>query len=57
MLSSIKIYLYWDFAAGVSLSLSEAQNPRTPLPPPRVYSVLIHKGKGGRCGELNQREG
>ncbi len=34
-----------------------------PCPPPHthtvhilVYSILIHKGKGGRCRELNQRE-
>jgi hypothetical protein len=44
------------FAAGVYLS--EAQNP---IPPPfthcmRVYSILIHRGKGGGGGELNQRE-
>jgi hypothetical protein len=40
--------------------LSEAQNP---IPPPplthciRVYSILIHIGKGVSGGELNQREG
>ncbi len=51
--------LTYNFAAGVYFS--EAQNP---IPPPplthsiREYSihVLIHTGKRGRAGELNQRE-
>jgi hypothetical protein len=48
-----------DFAAGVYLS--EVQNP---IPSPlytlcsiRVYSILIHTGKGVGGRELNQREG
>ncbi len=54
MLSSKKNNLYWDFAAGDYLS--EAQNP---IPPPlthgiRVYSILIHTGKGG--GRVETRE-
>jgi hypothetical protein len=56
MSSSKKIDLKRDFAAGVYLS--EAQNP---IPPPhthcvRVYSILIHtgKGRGGRV-ELERR--
>jgi hypothetical protein len=55
MPSSKKIGLYRHFAAGAYLS--EAQNPKPPLPLKhciRVYSILIHRGKGG---ELNQREG
>jgi hypothetical protein len=47
----------WDFVEGVNLS--EAQNPITPPPTHthyiRVYSILIHLGKGG--GGENQREG
>jgi hypothetical protein len=47
-LSSKKIDLYSGFAAGVYMF--EAQNP---IPPTlthciRVYSILIHTGKGGR---------
>jgi hypothetical protein len=44
----------------VGIYLSEAQNP---IPPPpllhckRVYSILIHTGKGEGGGELKQREG
>jgi hypothetical protein len=46
-----------DFAAGVYLT--EAQNT---IHPPlihciRVYSILIHTGKGQGGVELNQREG
>jgi hypothetical protein len=56
MSSFKKIDLYRDFAEGVYLS--EAQNP---YPPPplntvqyyaRVYSKLIHPGKGGRGGRV-----
>ncbi len=48
-----------DFVSGVYLS--EAKDPIPPSPPPptnctRVYSTLIHTGKGGEGGELNQRE-
>ncbi len=57
MSSSKKIDLYRDFAAGVYLS--EAPNPITP-PLYTLYTCImlqIHKGKGGRRGDLNQREG
>ncbi len=41
--------------------LSEAPSPPHTNPPThciRVYSILIHTGKGGRGGgEMNQREG
>jgi hypothetical protein len=46
MSSSKKIDLERDFAA--SIYLSEAQNPIPPLTHCiRLYSVLIHTGKGG----------
>jgi hypothetical protein len=52
-----KIDLKRSFAA--CICLSETQNPIPPLfiHCIRVYSVLIHTGKGGGWEELNQREG
>jgi len=55
MSSSKKLTCKGDFAAGVYLS--EAQNPIPPLTYCiRVYSILIHTGKGGRGEERGTRE-
>jgi hypothetical protein len=59
MLWAIKHKNQFDSIVAAGVYLSEAQNP---IPPPlthciRVYSILIHTGKGGEGGELNQREG
>jgi hypothetical protein len=56
MLLSKKIYLKRDFAAGVYLS---EEKPHTPTLTHciRVYSILIHTGKGRRVEPERRGEG
>jgi hypothetical protein len=51
MLSSQKIYIYRDLAAGFYLTAGPLPS-YDPIPPP----ILIHTGKGGEL-TTNQREG